>query len=191
MANPQQEPETKMPPSQPTTAPTPTPDPNVHTTPRHRPHLPTTFEVSTPSPVYNLDLDLLYPRWLTLTTRTVFTAYDIAVLVVTLRFLAKYHGVLSAIGNPFHKDRYGLAVGTVAVALVIDPLAAIASASNRYGTYRVWAWAVMFDMVVGILGCCTPLSIAWVDRNGNSSETLGWVWEGEGDLIGLLALAVG
>jgi len=171
----------------PTTAPTP----GVHTAPR--PHPRATFEVSAPasSAPPNHDPELLYPRWFTLTSRTVFTVFDIVVLAITLRFLSKWHGALSAIGNPFPADRYALAVATVAVALVIDPLAVITSAVHRYGTYRVWAWAIVFDTTVGILGVCTPLAIEWVDRNGYSSEELGWVWEGEGGLIGLLALAVG
>ncbi|KAK5653087.1 hypothetical protein OQA88_9374 [Cercophora sp. LCS_1] len=169
-----------LPNPEPTTAPTP----SVHTTPRPR----TTFQVSnSEEPAANPD-ELLYPRWVTLVFRILFTAYDIAVLSVIIRFLVKWRGVLSTIGNPFPADRYSLAVGTVVVALVVDPIAVITSAANCYGTYRLWGWAVVFDAAVGIMGAVTPLAIAWVDHNGYSSEELGWFWEDEGDLIGLLVL---
>jgi hypothetical protein len=163
----------------------------IHTTPRPR----TSFQVSSPGDRPNPNPDpndsLLYPRWLTLLSRTLLAAYEIAVLVITLRFLAKWNGALSNFGNPFHAQRYSIAVGTLAVALVVDPPAAIASAVNCYGTYRVWGWAIVFDVVAGIMGCLTPLFIAWWDHNGNSTEELGWFWEEEGSLIGLLVLGVG
>ena len=177
-----------------TAAPTPA-QAGVYTTPRPAGHPRTTFEVSTttaPPPTKRGDIELLFPRWFTLASRTVFTAFDVAVLVITLRFLAKWDGyVTTTMGHPFPASQYSVAVATVAVALFIDPLAVIASAAKRYGTYRVWVWAIMFDSTVGVLGVCTPLLIAWRDRNGFSEEELGWVWEGEGNLIGTLACAVG
>lgn len=166
--------------------------PKVHTAPRPR----SAFQISSAEDPANPDPDskpygLLYPRWLTLASRTLFTAYDIVVLVITLRFLAKWNGTLDNLGHPFSADRYSLALGTLIVALVVDPLAAIASAVGRYGRFGLWGWAVLFDVVAGIMGCLTPLFEAWVDHNGNSAEQLGWFWEEEGRVVAMLVLGVG
>jgi len=165
---------------------------NVHTTPRPR----SAFQISSAEDPANPNPNskpngLLYPRWLTFASRTLLTAYEIAILVITLRFLAKWNGTLDNIGNPFKASRYSTAVGTLTVALVVDPLAAIASAVGWYGRFGLWGWAVLFDVVAGIMGCLTPLFAAWVDHNGNSMEQLGWFWEDEGRVIGMLVLAVG
>ncbi|KAK4445425.1 hypothetical protein QBC34DRAFT_472290, partial [Podospora aff. communis PSN243] len=157
-----------------------TPGNIIHTTPRPRPRLISAFQISSspdddedPTNPKRAPNALVYPRLLTLTARTLLATYEIAVLVLALRFLAKWNSVLDNFGNPFKQDRYSAAVGTLAVALVVDPIAAVTSALGWYGRFGLWGWAVLFDVVVGVMGCLTPYFEARVDRNGNSSKELG------------------
>lgn len=174
----------------------------VHLEPRRSAQHATESPTNPDQPPTRREIDatfLVYPRWVTLSTRGILVLFQLASLIYGLWFYIKWgsyqgpkDGHFRFQGSSwefFPKSRYDLVLAAVGSGLGMDLVACILSFFGVYG--NCWMWFVFLDIGVGVMGILGSITITLQYQNGFSNEELGWFWADDGQLLATFALVVG